>query len=258
MIHWNASPEIVTIGPLTLRWYGMLFAGGFLAAYYALMAMFRRDGRPDSDAGSVLTHTVIGTVIGARLGHCLFYEPEYYLSDPLRILKIWEGGLASHGATLGIMVAVWIYCRKKVDQSFLYVVDRVAITVPLAGAMIRLGNLMNSEIVGKPTDVPWAFVFERFDPVPRHPAQLYEAIAYFMMFGILWNLFKRKAPHVRGGYFLGWLFVILFVFRFFVEFVKEAQVPWENALALNMGQLLSVPFILLGIWLIIRGRVRPA
>ncbi len=252
MIHWDVSPEIFSIGPITLRWYGMLFASGFLLAYYVMMAMYRRDGRKVEDVGSLLTHMVIGTVIGARLGHCLFYEPDYYLADPLKILKVWEGGLASHGATLGIIASAWIFSKKKKDQPFFWLLDRLCVVVPLAGTMIRLGNLMNSEIIGRPTESSWGFVFPRVDDKLRHPAQLYEAITYLIIFAIMWALYRWKGRPDRGGFLFGAMLVLLFSSRILIEFVKEAQVSWENEMTFNMGQLLSVPFIILGIYFVIR------
>ncbi|MBD0257734.1 MAG: prolipoprotein diacylglyceryl transferase, partial [Cytophagales bacterium] len=155
-ITWDVSPEILDTEYFSIRWYGLLFALGFLLGQQILIYIFKKEGKPASDVEVLTVYMVLSTIIGARLGHCLFYEPEYYLSNPLKILKIWEGGLASHGATIGILFALWLYARKKKDQSYLWVVDRIVITVALAGGLIRLGNLMNSEIIGKPTDVPWA------------------------------------------------------------------------------------------------------
>jgi prolipoprotein diacylglyceryl transferase len=246
-IIWDVSPEILDTEYFSIRWYGLLFALGFLIGQQILIHIFRKEGKPESDVETLTVYMVLATIIGARLGHCLFYEPEYYLSNPLEILKIWKGGLASHGATIGILFALWLYARKKKDQSYLWVVDRIVITVALAGCCIRLGNLMNSEIIGLPTDVPWAFVFTAVDQQPRHPAQLYEAISCLILFFFLfwyWKLKKEKTPE---GSLLGIFLIYIFGLRFFYEFLKEDQVAFEKDLVLNMGQWLSIPAVIAGI-----------
>jgi len=202
-ITWDVSPEILDTEYFSIRWYGLLFALGFLLGQQILIYIFKKEGKPESDVEVLTVYMVLSTIIGARLGHCFFYEPEYYLENPLKILKIWEGGLASHGATIGILFALWLYARKKKDQSYLWVVDRIVITVALAGCLIRLGNLMNSEIIGKPTDVPWAFIFTAVDDKPRHPAQLYEAISCFILFGFLFWLWNRRKAKTPEGSLLG-------------------------------------------------------
>jgi prolipoprotein diacylglyceryl transferase len=250
-ITWDVSPEIIDTEYFSIRWYGLLFALGFLIGQQILIYIFKQEGKPERDVETLTVFMVLSTIIGARLGHCLFYEPEYYLANPIKILKIWEGGLASHGATIGILFALWLYARKKKDQSYLWVVDRIVITVALAGGLIRLGNLMNSEIIGKPTDVPWAFVFTAVDQQPRHPAQLYEAISCFILFGFLFWLWSRRKARTPEGSLLGIFLIYIFGLRFAYEFLKENQVDFENNMALNMGQWLSIPAVLGGIFVLL-------
>jgi prolipoprotein diacylglyceryl transferase len=250
-ITWDVSPEIIDTEYFSIRWYGLLFALGFLFGQQILIYIFKQEGKPERDVETLTVFMVLSTIIGARLGHCLFYEPDYYLANPIKILKIWEGGLASHGATIGILFALWLYARKKRDQSYLWVVDRIVITVALAGGLIRLGNLMNSEIIGKPTDVPWAFVFTSVDQQPRHPAQLYEAISCFILFGFLFWLWSRRKAKTPEGSLLGIFLIYIFGLRFAYEFLKENQVDFENNMALNMGQWLSIPAVLGGIFVLL-------
>lgn len=254
-IRWSVSPDILHLGPFTLRWYGLLFAAGFLVGFYLMRHIYRREGRPERDLDTLLWHLLIGTVVGARLGHCLFYEPEYYLSNPIEIFKVWEGGLASHGGTVGVFVALILYTRRRPDQPLLWLADRLAVPTALAASFIRLGNLFNSEIYGHMTTVPWAFVFERVDPHPRHPTQLYEAIVYAVLFGILLALYRRgvliRWPKGRPlGVFLVWVFG----WRWVIEWVKEPQEAFSLGLPLNMGQLLSLPFVAVGLYLMLRKR----
>jgi prolipoprotein diacylglyceryl transferase len=250
-IEWSVSPEIFNIGPISVRWYGFLFAMAFVAGYFIMIRIFNKEGRPSTDVEQLAIYMIFGTVIGARLGHCLFYNPSYYLTNPIEIIKVWEGGLASHGAAIGILIALHLYSKKKKGMTFLWIIDRVVIVVALAGTFIRLGNLFNSEIIGKPTDVSWAFIFTAVDNVPRHPAQLYESIAYFLIFLILIFIYlKRKEK--KDGLLFGLFLVLVFAFRFFVEFLKENQSGFEQGMALNMGQLLSIPFVLTGFYFIVR------
>jgi prolipoprotein diacylglyceryl transferase len=193
----------------------------------------------------------VGTVIGARLGHCLFYEPDYYLQNPLEILKIWRGGLASHGAAIGILVALWLFIRKY-KKPFIWILDRIVVVVALAGALIRLGNLMNSEIYGIETALPWGFVFiKNLEVVPKHPTQIYEALTYFLIFGLLLTIYRRTDGKFRPGVLFSWFLILVFGMRFLIEFIKEDQVDFEAAMSLNMGQWLSIPFVLLGIGLLL-------
>lgn len=251
-IHWNVNPDLFHLGPLTVRWYGLLFASGFVFGYIILTNAFKREKIPQKLLDSLTTYMVIGTVVGARLGHCLFYEPSYYLSNPLRILKVWEGGLASHGAAIGILFAIWLFSRKY-KKPYLWTVDRVVIVVALAGFFIRMGNLMNSEIYGIETSLPWGFIFERWgESIPKHPTQIYEALSYLLIFGMLYIFYRKKWPALKDGYIFGLFLISLFTVRFFIEFIKESQVSFEDTMLLNMGQILSIPFVLLGVYLLVR------
>ncbi len=249
-IHWNPSPEIFSLSFLTIRWYGLLFTLGFITGYYIIGWMMKREKIDIKLLDSLTTYMVISTVIGARLGHVLFYQPMDYLAHPLDILKVWEGGLASHGAAIGILTGLFLYSKKH-KQPFLSTVDRIVVVTALAGCFIRLGNLMNSEIYGHESQLPWAFIFERDDMIPRHPTQIYEALGYLSIFFFL--LFKYKAGEIlKPGRLLGWFLILVFGLRFFVEFLKEPQVGFEQNMLLNMGQLLSIPFILIGTWFLLR------
>ena len=240
---------LLHVGPLQIRWYGLLFALGILAAYRAGVWSFERAGGSREEASRLLTYVVVGTVVGARLGHCLLYEPGYYLAHPLQILAVWRGGLASHGGALGIALAVWIFARRT-GQNVLWLLDRVAVAAPVAAACIRVGNFFNSEIVGRPTTVPWAVVFARVDSYPRHPAMLYEALAYLVIFaGMLW-LERHTRLRERPGALAGILLIMVFGFRIAIEFLKEPQETFEAGLPLDMGQLLSIPAVLVGVWLL--------
>lgn len=259
MIEWNVSPIIFSIGPFALRWYSVAFVLSFLLGYYLLRNIYIEEKKPEKDVDDIFLYVFLGTIIGARLGHVLFYDPGYYFSHLSEIFMIWHGGLASHGAAVGILLAIYLYVRGRKGQSFLWAVDRVVIVVALAGFFIRMGNLFNSEIVGRPTSVPWAFLFPRFEdiPVPRHPTQIYEAAAYLLIFFLLFHTYRKRKAATPQGLLFGMFLVTVFGFRFLVEFLKEVQVPWENALPLTMGQFLSVPFVLLGLWLMRNAR-RPS
>lgn len=252
MIYWNVSPDIVTIGPITIRWYGLLFALSFIVGYQLMMMVFEKEKKSENDLNDLVWYMVAGTILGARLGHCLFYNPEYYLSHPLEIVMVWKGGLASHGAGIGILTAIYFFVKRRKNFSFLWVMDRIVITVALSGFFIRMGNLFNSEIYGKPTDLPWAVVFTAIDSVPRHPTQVYEAIAYLSIFVLLLIIYLRKQGKSKEGLLFGLFLVLIFGFRFFVEFLKENQSPFEEHMLINMGQLLSIPFVLLGMLIIFK------
>lgn len=252
MIYWNVSPDIFTIGPFTIRWYGLLFALSFIVGYQIMHVVFKKESKPENDMNDLIWYMILGTVFGARLGHCFFYNPSYYLANPLEILQVWKGGLASHGAAIGILLALYLFTKKKKEYNYLWVVDRIVITVALSGFFIRMGNLFNSEIIGKPAELPWSFVFASVDNVPRHPAQLYEAIAYLVVFVILFLIYLRAFAKLKPGFLLGMFLVFVFGFRFFVEFLKEDQTYFEQGMTLNMGQLLSIPFVLLGVYLLLR------
>ncbi len=250
MITWSVSPEIFSLGPIHVRWYGLLFAMSFIVGYQIFTWIFKIEKRSENDLNDLVWYMILGTVIGARLGHCLFYNPDYYLSHPLEILMVWKGGLASHGAAIGILTAIYLFVKKRPKFTYLWVMDRIVITVALAAFFIRMGNLFNSEIVGKPTDLPWGFVFTSIDNVPRHPAQLYEAIAYLIIFFILFFQYKKQKENIRDGFLFGEFLIGIFGFRFFVEFIKENQSLFENSMSLNMGQILSIPLVVLGIYLL--------
>ena len=251
-IVWNVDPDIVHVGPITIRYYGILFALSFFLGYNILRSIFRRESKPESDLETLLTVMMAGTIAGARIGHCLFYDPVYYLTNPLKILMIWEGGLASHGGAIGILLALFLYSRKRPEQPYLWILDRIVIAVALAGLFIRVGNFFNSEILGIPTDLPWAIVFDRIDSVPRHPAQLYEAIAYGSIFVGLYRLYGKLGARTPSGFLFSLFLTSVFGFRFFVEFVKERQAHYGLDLPLSVGQLLSVPLFIAGIILLIR------
>jgi phosphatidylglycerol---prolipoprotein diacylglyceryl transferase len=254
-ITWNVSPEIFSIGTWAIRWYGLLFASSFFFGYLILVKVFTKEKIAIKLLDELTTYMIIGTVLGARLGHCLFYEPSYYLQHPLKILMVWEGGLASHGAAIGIILTIIIFSRVR-KFSFLWVMDRVVIVVALSGFLIRTGNLMNSEIFGIPTTLPWGFFFLRAsNPAealdPRHPTQLYEGLSYLMIFFFLWRLYYLKDGKPAQGFIFGVFLTLVFGMRFLIEFIKEPQVGFEQSMVLNMGQLLSIPLILAGILLIL-------
>jgi len=245
-ISWNVDPEIFHIGSLSVRWYGILFAAAFVFGYFIMLRIFRKEGVSQELLDKLSIYMGVATVAGARLGHCLFYQPDYYFHYPLEILMIWKGGLASHGAALGILFALWIFSRKA-HKSYWWTLDRIVIVVALSGFFIRTGNLMNSEIFGKPADLAWAFVFFRDNLVPRHPTQIYEAVSYLLLFFFLYYAYFRKNYGEKSGLLFGIFMIVLWTMRFFIEFLKETQEPFENNLFLNMGQLLSIPLIIAGI-----------
>ena len=249
---WDVSPELFHIGPITVRWYGLFFAMSFLLGYEIMRYVFRQEHKPERDLSTLLFVMMAGTVIGARLGHTLLYEPEFYLSHPIEILEVWKSGPASHGGAIGILTALYLYSRKRPDQPFLWLLDRMVIPVALAGFWIRMGNLMNSEIIGRPTDLPWGMVFARVDLISRHPTQVYEALAYLTIFAILFAVYRKHKRTIVAGYISGIFFTLVFSVRFLIEFLKVPQVAFEEQWVLDMGQWLSIPFILLG--LILWGR----
>lgn len=251
---WNVSPEIVKFGPLSLRWYGLLFALGFVLGYFILLQIYRNERRPEENLPSLFLYLFVGTVIGARLGHVLFYQPDYFLARPWESLMIWRGGLASHGGFTGVLIAIYLYVRKFRETSFLEISDRLVIPSLLAAGLIRIGNFFNSEILGSPSDLPWAVIFSRVDNVPRHPAMLYESFAYGAVVTALYIAYWRTEMARTPGRILGASFAASFTARFLIEFVKEAQVPFEQWLPLNMGQLLSIPFIIIGLVLLYGAR----
>jgi len=264
-INWNPDPDIFTIPGINwpVRWYGLMWALAFIGSHFIMNRIYKAEGRTDKELDTLTIYIIIGTVVGARLGHCLFYGPlfdytdqygqphEGYLSHPLNILKVYEGGLASHGGAIGIIAAMILYCRKT-KESWLWLFDRLVVVVGFAALCIRFGNLMNSEIIGKPTEVAWAFVFKSVDNLPRHPAQLYEGIYCLFLFFLFYWLWKNKRQNFGRGFMFGLFCLLLFVERFFVEFVKENQETFEQDMAINMGQILSIPFVLIGIFMMWR------
>lgn len=261
-ITWNADPILFTLGPLSVHWYGLAFAVGFIIGYNIVARMFRHEGAPEKWLGILLIYVVVATLVGSRLGHVFFYEPEFYLSHPGEIIKIWNGGLASHGGTIANIIAVflfsWFVSKKPASWTF----DKLVIPIALVGGLIRLGNLMNSEIYGEYTTLPWGFIFVRQgETLPAHPTQIYEALCYFALFGLLmWMYWKRNAEE-RPWLITGVFFIGIFLPRFLIEYVKNVQVASEVDMiaryGMNMGQMLSIPFILLGIGLVIWALVHP-
>jgi prolipoprotein diacylglyceryl transferase len=250
VIPWDVNPEIFRIGSFAVRWYGLLFASSFLFGYIIMKKIFDNENLNISVLDRLTVYMAVGTIVGARLGHCFFYEPGYYLSHPLEIIKVWHGGLASHGAAIGILIALWLFVRKE-KKEYTWVIDRIAIVVALSGFFIRMGNLMNSEIYGVETTMPWGFVFLRNgETAPKHPTQIYEGLSYLLIFIILYRIYWRKKGEHIQGLLISLLLILVFTARFFIEFVKEPQVEFENAMKLDMGQWLSIPFIIAGIaWL---------
>jgi prolipoprotein diacylglyceryl transferase len=256
-IVWNVNPEIFSLGPLSIRYYGILWALSFLLGYLIFERFVKKEGLPEGYLDSLTMYMVIGTIVGARLGHCLFYEPAYYLSNPLEILKIWQGGLASHGAAVGIIVALYLF-SKKTKRPLVYILDRIVITVALAGVLIRLGNLFNHEIYGNPTEQPWAFQFitnlyawqKGAEPIysqPSHPTQIYEALSYLVGYIVLHLTYIKSEAKPKPGLLFGLFLIFIFGTRFLIEFIKQPQVGFEEGMALNMGQWLSIPFIATGL-----------
>lgn len=253
MIYWNADPILLQLGPLAIHWYGVLFAGGFLLGYQIIQWIYRREGYPTDQLDKLLTYIFVGTVVGARLAHVVFYEPDYYFSQPLEILKIWKGGLASHGGAFGVLMAILLFVRQHPQTGTLWLMDRLAIPTALTGCFIRLGNFMNSEIVGIPTGGNWGVVFERIDALPRHPVQLYESLCYFVIFVLLLQLYRRQGMQ-RPGFGFGLFMILVFGCRLVLEFFKTPQADYEAGNLITVGQWLSVPFILLGLFCVWRSR----
>ena len=276
-IVWNPDLEVFRLGPLAVRWYGLMWIIGLALAYFVVKRLYKEQKIKDEYFDPLFIYCFFGILIGARLGHCIFYEPDYFLTSgkglvemilPIRFLPeggfklIGYAGLASHGGTLGLMIALYMYVRKT-KLSIWTVLDNIAIATGTTACFIRLGNLMNSEIIGKVTDVPWAFIFEHVDKVPRHPGQLYEAIAYAILFCIMWTIYKRshqhptsntQHPQVGTGWYFGFCLAYIFTFRFFIEYTKEIQEAFEASLPIDMGQILSIPFIILGVYCMIKAK----
>lgn len=250
-IHWKLNPDIALFG-LSFRWYGVLFATGIALAFFIVSDLYKKSNIPEKHMISLLYIIVISAIIGARLGEVLFYDLDYYIQHPEEIYKIWKGGLASHGATIAIVIAAFVYAKFILKKSFFYVGDRVVVGVAIVAAFIRLGNFCNSEIVGKVSDMPWAVVFERnfSNGMPenfgRHPTQIYEAVAYLVLCLVLFFYFRKNMDRLKAGTISAYFLIGMFGFRFFVEFFKEVQQDFEKPWLLDMGQILSIPFIIMG------------
>lgn len=271
-ITWDVTPEIID-GWKTPNYYGLLFVSGLMIGYFVIKRMFKRERIHEKYLDQLVLFMVIATIVGARLGHVFFYGPywdvvdangvviqEGYLSHPMSIFKVWEGGLASHGGVVAILLALWWYSRKVVKLPMMWILDRIVVAIAIAGCFIRLGNLMNSEIVGIPTDVPWAFSFPHFwnedlpgyDATPRHATQLYEALAYLASFGILMFLYWKKKMYQKSGVVFGAFLILIFGARFLIEFLKLGQAERDDTWALNTGQVLSIPLVIAGIFILVR------
>ena len=266
-INWDPSPILFHIGSFSVRWYSIFWLIAILAGSQVILKLYKLKKLDLNTYQSLFIYSILGIFIGARLGHCLFYDFDYYYKNPLEIILpikflkdggwIFTGyaGLASHGGTLGLIIALILFCRKT-KIKFLDMLDMMGVAAPLAAGFIRIANLMNSEIIGIPTNVPWAFIFNKIDAVPRHPAQLYEAIAYFIIFIIISITYYQKRDNVKHGFYFGLCLTLIFSFRFFIEIMKENQVLFENTLPINMGQILSIPFIIIGLAFIMRKSTR--
>lgn len=264
-ITWKVDPELFTLLGREIRWYGLLWVIGLVVAIIIVQKIFEKERLPEKWFDSLFVHMMLGIVVGARLGHCLFYEPAYYLANPLEVFAIWEGGLASHGGVIGIIIAVWLYSKRVTKKSMLWTFDRVIVPTGFTAAAIRLGNLMNHEIYGGPTSQPWGFRFitnighwkagaEPIFSEPSHPTQIYEALIYLLVFAITMHLYWKTNAIKRQGLLIGIGMIIIFVSRFLIEFVKHVQVDSEIAMrestGLILGQWLSIPFVLWGLWLV--------
>lgn len=269
-ITWDVNPIIFSIGSFELHWYALLFAAGLIViGPWIVSLIWKREGLPQPWYDKLFWYVVIATIVGARLGHCLFYDPMYYLANPIEILQTWKGGLASHGGVIGLILAMWIYARKVTHQPILWGMDRLCVPIGLAAAFIRIGNLMNSEIFGYPTDLPWAFKFVRSAEWQQlaggmgvHPTAIYEAAAYLVVFVVcMWLYWKRNAAYRYQGLIVGTLLTLIFVARIAIESVKFVQEAWElrliETIGLNQGQLLSIPFIIIGVWMIVHALRHP-
>src|ERR1035437_5983007 len=271
-ITWNVDPVFLHLGPLTIRWYGILWAAGIWFTLMIVQRLFKHENLPEAWLDKLFIYTVVGAILGARLGHCFFYEWQlldkpvtilgitfqygnHYLSHPWELLYIWRGGLASHGGAIGILLAMYFFNKKVSKRGYVWIFDRLVIGVAICGACIRLGNLMNSEIYGGVTTLPWGFIFPRDfqgDGLPHHPTQIYEMIYCLITFAILWWLYWKKEAYKKNGLIFGVFLIGIFGSRFGLEFIKNNQEVFESNLSLNMGQILSLPFIIWGIWLRVR------
>ncbi|MCG8533432.1 MAG: prolipoprotein diacylglyceryl transferase [Desulfovibrionales bacterium] len=246
---WNADPVALILGPLQVHWYGIFFSSGLLAGLFVVRWLYSRESICLDAVDPLFIYAVVGIVLGARLGHCLFYDPGYYIANPLKIIAVWEGGLASHGGAMGALAAVWFY-HLRWELPYLWILDRLAVATGVTAFCIRVGNFFNSEITGEPTHLPWAVIFKRVDTLPRHPAQLYEALAYLLIFAFMVGAYLKTDMRERAGALLGLLLTLVFVSRFAIEYVKTPQAFYSLPFPLSMGQALSLPFIIGGIFLL--------
>jgi phosphatidylglycerol:prolipoprotein diacylglycerol transferase len=251
VIHWSFNPILFSIGPLHLRWYGLIWALAFIFGQYFVTWIYRRENRDMRGSEYILTYGLFGTVIGARLGHCLFYDPGFYLTHPIAILKMWEGGMASHGGAIGLLVAMWLYTRRFPVPSYMWLIDRMAIPATVGGALIRIANFLGSDIIGNPTSGTWGVIFDAVDQIPRHPVQLYEAVAYLLIFVLMLAVYLRKGVRTPDGLLTGMFMLLVFAARFGLEFFKTPQAVYEANFSITVGQWLSVPFMMAGIYLIV-------
>jgi len=267
-IVWNVDPELFSLGPLHVRWYGLLWAIGIWLALVVVQKLFKNEKLPDAWVDKLFMYTVIGTIVGARLGHCFFYEwhlldepvtflgmtfnyGNHYLSHPWELLYVWRGGLASHGGAIGIIIALYLFNKNVSHKGFIWGMDRLVIGAALTGAAIRLGNLMNSEIYGSATDLPWGFIFVRDgQTAPMHPTQIYEMLYCLITFAVVWWMYWKKQAYKQTGLIYGVFLLGIFGSRFALEFIKLDQEAFESGMLLNMGQILSIPFIIWGVWLV--------
>lgn len=264
-VTWDVNPELFTIFGREIRWYGLFWVIGLIVAVYIVQHIYEKEKLPQKWFDSLFLYMILGIILGARLGHCLFYEPAYYLANPIKILHIWEGGLASHGGVLGIIIAVWLYSKNVTKKSMVWTFDRVIVPTGFTAAFIRLGNLMNHEIYGGPTSQPWGFRF--IDNIPQwmagapavftepsHPTQIYEALVYFLVFFVTMYLYWKTDAKKKQGLLIGIAMIMIFASRFFIEYIKEVQVESEllmrESTGLILGQWLSIPFVIWGIWLV--------
>jgi prolipoprotein diacylglyceryl transferase len=247
---WNTDPVLLHLGPLQLRWYGLLFVGSFFLGLMLMQWIFKREGKDSAVLDTLLIYLIVGAVVGSRLMHCFAYEPDFYLSHPLEILKVWKGGLASHGGLLGSIIAIYIF-SKRYHFDVIWLLSRTAIAGTITAAFVRIGNFFNSEILGLPSDKPWAIIFERVDMVPRHPVQLYEALSYLVLFVLMLEVYKRIKPDFATRILPGIFLTFMFTVRFLLEYTKTRQADYTTSLPFTTGQMLSIPFIILGIgWII--------
>lgn len=262
-VHWHVDPVLFHIGSLGIRYYSLLFIAGFIIGWYLFRWFMRREGVDEKVLDPLLYTLLIATMVGARLGHCIFYQPDYYFGSWAGFLEIfmpWKGGLASHGGAIALLLAMWWYSNKygkRNNFDFLWVMDRLCITVAFAGCLIRIGNLFNSEIYGFETSLPWGFIFDlRGETVPKHPTQLYEALSYLILGLAMLHIYYHKLDKVHRGFFFGLFMVGCFGMRFLIEFIKERQVDFEEGMILDQGQLLSIPFIIAGIAMLVYAAVK--